>query len=492
MGINIVVGFLLLPFIVHSLGDRYYGYWTLAASFTGYYGLLDLGIVSAVQYFVAKTLGERNVKSANKVISTSFFVFALIGVLILCITVIIAYFSKIFIKDAVEEVLFRNVILIIGLGFSIGFPCRVFLGVIAASLRFELVSLVNVGCLLLRTALIIITLNMGYGITAIALITSAVDLFNNFLSYIIVKRIHPEFRISTTLASIAVFKKIIEYSSYSFTFKMAQQIKFSIQPFIVSGFIGIEAVTHFAIASRLSLYFLTFMRSTFGLLTPLFSRYEGQNDKAKMQQAFLLASKFSMYIATFTASSLILYGKKFIEIWMGRDYLDAYIPFVIIVMGVFLDACQFPSKSYLLGVAKHRFLAYITMLEGIATLFLCLSLASPYGLVGVAIGMMIPMSITKLLIQPYYVCRDIKISLQSYYIRVIGLGTLAVVLSLIIPWFIVFRNYSIDSYLIIFKLILIQSIIALPIAYIFTFSKPEMSMIYQLVFKASVTKQPQI
>jgi O-antigen/teichoic acid export membrane protein len=35
--------------MVHNLGDRMYGLWALAGAFIGCYGLLDLGLSSAVQ-----------------------------------------------------------------------------------------------------------------------------------------------------------------------------------------------------------------------------------------------------------------------------------------------------------------------------------------------------------------------------------------------------------------------------------------------------------
>ncbi len=48
LGVNIVVGLLLLPFVVAKLGQTGYGVWMLVGSIIGYYGLLDLGVSSAV------------------------------------------------------------------------------------------------------------------------------------------------------------------------------------------------------------------------------------------------------------------------------------------------------------------------------------------------------------------------------------------------------------------------------------------------------------
>jgi Na+-driven multidrug efflux pump len=105
---NLTIGLFLMPFIVHRLGDRVYGYWTLVSTFLGYYGLLDLGIVSAVQFFVAKALGEKDEKLANQTISTSFNVFAILGVVIFLVTAAIALLSGRVISEATEADRFRT------------------------------------------------------------------------------------------------------------------------------------------------------------------------------------------------------------------------------------------------------------------------------------------------------------------------------------------------------------------------------------------------
>ena len=48
LGINVIVGVFLSPFIHHRLGDAALGIWVLIFSITGYYGLFDLGRLEAL------------------------------------------------------------------------------------------------------------------------------------------------------------------------------------------------------------------------------------------------------------------------------------------------------------------------------------------------------------------------------------------------------------------------------------------------------------
>ena len=56
--VGVVISLFLIPFIVHHLGDRLYGFWSLVGTFVGYYGLLDLGLSSAVSQFVCVAIGR--------------------------------------------------------------------------------------------------------------------------------------------------------------------------------------------------------------------------------------------------------------------------------------------------------------------------------------------------------------------------------------------------------------------------------------------------
>src|SRR5258708_21842392 len=88
LGVNILVGLLLSPYILHHLGDDAFGLWVLIFSITGYYGLFDLGIRSSIVRYVAKysASGERD--KLDRLISTALFTYSGIGAIAVLITLI--------------------------------------------------------------------------------------------------------------------------------------------------------------------------------------------------------------------------------------------------------------------------------------------------------------------------------------------------------------------------------------------------------------------
>src|ERR1700691_5722283 len=92
LGVNVVVGIFLSPFIIHRLGDDAFGLWVIIFSVTGYYGLFDLGIRSSIVRYVAKYSATDEHEELNRLVNTAMFSYSGIGVVTMVITLTAAYY----------------------------------------------------------------------------------------------------------------------------------------------------------------------------------------------------------------------------------------------------------------------------------------------------------------------------------------------------------------------------------------------------------------
>jgi len=135
LGVNILVGVSLSPYILHRLGDHAFGLWILVFSITGYYGLFDLGIRSSIIRYVAKYAVLENHNQLNRLINTAMFSYIGIGLVAMLITVIgFFHMSSIFQIPADFATTARLLFLMVGAAVAAGFP----LGRFAAFLSVEL------------------------------------------------------------------------------------------------------------------------------------------------------------------------------------------------------------------------------------------------------------------------------------------------------------------------------------------------------------------
>jgi O-antigen/teichoic acid export membrane protein len=439
------VTFFLMPFIIHRLGDHNYGYWALVAAVLGYYGVLDLGIVTAVQFQVAKSMGDGDLESVNRTVSTSFFALAGLGFIICCLTVVVGLSSRLFIANAADVPTFRAVLFIMGADLAIGFPGRAFMGTIQAHLRFDITASISVAVLILRTTLILLVIGAGAGVTSLAVISLMCDSVGYVLTYVALRNIHSGLEVSPRLASWLTLRGLFNYSKFALIIQISDQLRFSLDVWMVSAFVGISAVTHYAIANRLSQAFFALIIAALGILSPWFSQLFGSSNRDGILRVFIIGTKVSAGLSTTIASTLILCGSLFIGRWMGQSYLDAYWPLALLVTAIYCDVAQLPSVSYMFGVSRHRFLAWVTLAEGLANVCLSVYWARKYGMIGVALGTLVPMVVAKLFVQPAYVCKLLGIPLYRYYIKLLGRSVLPPVLGSILFWSLIVRRLHLPN-----------------------------------------------
>ena len=103
---------------------------------------------------------------------------------------------------------------------------------------------------------------------------------------------------------------------------------------------------------------------------------------------------------------LIILGKAVIEAWVGRKYVAGSYPVLLVVLiPTTLILAQNATPRIIYGMAKHKTLAWITSIEGVANLILSIVLVRKIGVIGDAIGTAVPLSFTALYFTPRYLSR---------------------------------------------------------------------------------------
>lgn len=469
----------MTPFVIHSLGNSMYGLWILIGSFMGYYGLFDFGLGSVVQRFVSSAIGKKDYKEANICISTMFFMYSIIAIILIILSAIIVFVAPLIVHNNQFLRIFRQIIFILGFSIACSFPLRVFTGILISHTRYDLVAAVELLQLFVRTLLVIWSLKSGHGIIALALITLGVDWLGYVSYFLLSKKIMRSFRLSRLFIDIRRIRSFLNYSVYTFTSQIADKLLFKMDYFVIAGFVGLSAITVYSIASRLISYFMEFITSAIGIMLPVFSQYEAKGDYNSIREKYILVTKISSYLSIAVGAIMLTSGKAFITKWMGNEYLYAYNILVILLIPTILSFMQGPVFGLLLGISKHKFYSFTKLGEGILNLILSLILVRKYGVIGVALGTAIPMIITKLIIQPVYVCKVINLSIKYYYGGVLIPIVVESTFIIALAW-LLFRALIIPEY---FSLLMFSSCLVTFFAivvFIFGFNKREKSYFLKL------------
>jgi O-antigen/teichoic acid export membrane protein len=412
------VNLILTPLILHSLGDKMYGLWAIVGTFIGYYGLMDLGLDLAINRFISRTVGVEDHEETNKVINTALFVFTFIGLIVLFVSIAVAYIIPHVIKNITDADIFTKVILILGSNIAIGFPLRVFAGVLTSNIRYDLNTIIEFVKLAFRTALIIFFLKHGYGLVALAVITSIIDIGGYLSRYFLVMHLYKYIVISMHYVRRSIIKVLFSYSAYVFISRLANQLRYNMDNLVIISFIGLTSVTMYSIGSRFIVSLIECVSASVGILLPVFSQYEAKKRNDLLTEKFLLTTKISSYLTIFLTGLLIIFGRAFIERWVGKEYIYSYKILVVLLIGVVFNLMNTPAVQLLYGISKHKFLAVLNLWEGVVNLVLSIILLKFAGIMGVALGTSIPMLIMSFFVLPIYTCKVIKLSMRKYYLEV--------------------------------------------------------------------------
>jgi len=418
-----IASFFLMPFIVRHLGDRAYGFWSLIATLIGYYDLLDLGMSSAASQYLSIAIGRGDRTECRAVFNAGLRIKSLFGGIALLATGAIATAAPWLCHDPNDAHLFSKVIVILGISASLGFPAKVYGGVLAAEFRFDIQSWLAILQLAFRTGLVVWVMLAGGGLLGLAWATLFAMLPITVLQIWFARREASWCRIECRPMGLKRLKNLFSYSIHTFLAYLADILRFQVDTVVVSGFIGLVAVTHYRVAGILAQYYLQTLIVSIGMLQPVLSRFYGAANRAGLERLFFFGTKLSCCISVFVCLALIAWGKPFIARWMGVLYADAYRPLIVLSIAIFLDVSQKPSIDLLYATFKHRVYTYMNWAEGLLNLTCSLVLARPLGILGVATGTLIGAFVIRVVVQPWLVCRVTELQYGSY-IRFVGTNIL--------------------------------------------------------------------
>lgn len=416
MGSAMLIGFFMLPFLINHLGTNQYGLWILIGSILSLFTLLDAGLIGVTQRFIVRAIHSGDDNKVNLCISTSFFLFIGIGLVIAIVTLIVIFIGPYFFDQPDNIPLFQKTIAILGFGTAINIPLATFYGIITAKNRFDLLTYINIFSLALRTTLVIYFISRGSDISILAIITISMLTTEKIAAIILAKNFFEPLHISPSLFRVNLIKEYFNYSKWVYLTTIADRIRFTIDDLVVASIIGLSAVTHYTIAATLILYFGEIIASLFGVVGPSLNKYHKQNNWDELRRTFFALNELVTIVSCLIGGFLITLGPVFINTWIGKGYDDSYHVLVILSISAIIGGTQWASIAVLYASAKHKYYSILTSIEAACNLGLSIILGSYYGVYGIALGTMIPALITKLYFHPKYACKELNIQ-YSHYMR---------------------------------------------------------------------------
>ncbi len=423
-----VVGILLTPVLVHGLGDRDYGLWTTVFALTGYFGLLDQGIRPSLVRYVSRDHALGDTHGLSRTVSSAMALYTLAGILTMLVAVAVAVYAPGRMPiDEGQRRIAPTLILLVGGTIAMGFPLGVFAAMLSGVQRYDLGNWVGIAAGVFRAVAFVVVIRVGGGLVELGWTSLLVNLAGHAATAIFALRQLPGVRFSPKFVDRDHLKAIGTYSGWAFVGALASNIAFQTDSIVITGALGPALVTPFAIASGLVENARSLVTHATVVLAPTASEMDTLGEHEKLHGMLVTGSKYSVLVSWPVLMGLVIFGPNLLTTWVGAKYAHASLLLTILTVPTFIALPQSTASSVLYGVSRHRGIVILSILSAALNLVLSLwwanypapmaamfgTAVSP-GLVGVAMGTAVPLTLVSGFATAWYACRALRMPLARY------------------------------------------------------------------------------
>ncbi len=406
IAVEAILGLVVLPFNVGHLGPAAYGLWMLVTSVTIYFSILDLGYAGALVRYVAQYRARRDARAINEVLSTLFFVFGGVGLVTYGVSAVIAFhLDSLFHLSPAQARLGRDVLLIVTANVALGVTFSVFGGIINGFQRYHLNNLVGAATSAVVAIVNVVVLGLTNDLVAVVAATTAVRIVALLVYRLNAYHVFPALRIRPSLFRLARLREVSSFSVFMLLLDWSYKVNYSVDAIVIGVFLNTAAVAVWTVAQRLAELIQRLTNQLNDVLFPAIVDSDESSRQDRLLRIFISATRLSLATVLPAAGGLFLLARPLVAAWVGHDFGDSVRIAQLLAVIVAIRVGTSTASTVLKGANRHQMLTAINVTTASSNLVLSLLLVRWLGLIGVALGTLIPVGIAAVFVVFPAACR---------------------------------------------------------------------------------------
>jgi len=421
VALTMFAGLVLSPYVIHKLGAEGYGIWALLFSLIGYYGLLDLGIRSALVRYTAFFHAQHEPAKINELINTVIAYYTAGASVLLLISIFISmHADRIFHVSPAFRHDFSRLIIVVGLSSMLGL--NVFSAALQGLQRFGLSTRIAVVAIGIRSLGAFLLLYLGFGLLALGINVLFAQVFGYVVGYGALRRAMPEFRLSLRMARFRMLRGIWNYSVHTFMATVAIQLLYQSPAILIGLFRPAAFIGYFSFPSKLVNYSGDFIQRVGDVSHSAGTALAARGTPDQLRRLAVYSNRYCLALFMPLAIFLVAYGRELLYVWISPEFAANSAPAIsaLVLSGALAMAAQYNSGALLFALAEHRRYSRALLVEAALSISL-MALAIPrYGVAGAAWGFAIPMTVIRGFVTPWLLARSIRTSYAPFMASILG------------------------------------------------------------------------
>jgi O-antigen/teichoic acid export membrane protein len=313
----------------------------------------------------------------------------------------------------------QHVLLIVGGYLSVRFPLAVFGSVVYGFQRYYLNNAVSIGTSLVIATVNVGVLSAGHGLVALVAATTVVRVLSLGLFAWNAYRAFPGLQVRPSLFRWARLQEVTGFSVYMLALDWSAKLNYSSDTMVIGAMLDTTAVAVWTVGQRLSQLAQQLTNQLNDALFPTVVDSDAAQRQDRLQMILVQGTKLSLALAAPLCLGLIAVAEPLIRSWVGPQFAAGVLPTQILLAVVLVRISTASANMILKGAGQHKLLTYTNATTAVTNIALSIVLIRPFGLVGVALGTLIPVSIGTMFVLYPAACRRVGLPLSRPLVHAI-------------------------------------------------------------------------
>ena len=392
--LRLVSGLVLFRLTFQYLSPQAFGFYSLLWSLFGYTILLDFGLGFTAQKAVAEHSVDQKTDRLNQLLATIFWSFAAIGGALLIVFLAgRPFFLKWTQVDPAHWESFGHAYIIFFCAMAVAFPLGIFPELLRGLQRIDLANWLVIGSTIINLGLMAWALIHGWSLPSIVAISVVTTVAPNALAWFMVMPRIPGISLHPRHYRFSAVRGVLAFSLVAYLITFTNLIMARTDQAVISFSIGVGFIALYQAGYKVSEMFGLFSVQMQDALTPAAAQMHIQNDRAGLRDLLIKSSTFTLLLTTPLYALSAAYLTPLVKILTGLETLetDTYLVGQALLLATYssliTNSC---SKRIMMMCGWEKRLLRISLVDAVANLILSVILVHKLGVLGVALGTMIP------------------------------------------------------------------------------------------------------
>lgn len=486
MALSIIISLIYTPIMINILGNSEYGIYSLVNSVLSYLSLLSLGFGGAYLRFYSIYKKDNKSDEIAKLNGLYLITFVSMGLIALFVGMLLALNVQILFNDTYSQNdirIAKILMIILSINLCLTFPASVFVSYTSSQEKFIFQKLLNIGKTVLSPLLNIAVLFSGFGSIGMVLTTTIVsillDLYN--ILYCLFKL---KMKFKFIGIKLYLFKDIAVFSFFIAINQIIDQLNWQTDKIVLGKMVNATAVSIYTVGSNINSMYINFSTAISSVFAPRINMIINSNEdeniiNERLTSLFTKVGRIQFIIIALILSGFIFFGKYFVSIWAGPEYIDSYYVALLLICPVTFSLCQNLAIEIRRAKNKHQIASVLMFATSVLNIIISIPLVYFYSYIGAAVGTAISLLIN-LIIMNFYIKILLKVDVIVFWknIAKICIGIVpSIIFGILMA---VFRN--INSIIIFIVQVFLYTLVYCISIYFLGMNKYEKSLIKKVLF----------